>query len=301
MKYKDFSGCHIPLVTPFKDDLSIDEGGLRQLVNHFIEVEKADGLVPCGTTGESPTLDHQEHGRVIEIVIDETKGRVPIIPGTGSNSTAEAISMTRHAEDSGADASLQVCPYYNKPSQSGLIAHFEKIADSTSLPIILYNIPGRTGRKIEPETLIELSKIENIVGVKDAAGDIMDTMDVIRATKDAPSTFYVLSGEDALTFSLMGLGGRGGICAVANVIGKEYSDMIRLFLAGKIEEARAIHYKTLPVVKALFIESNPVPVKEALNMMGLPSGKLRLPLLPLKPENREVLRKALADLGKLSS
>jgi 4-hydroxy-tetrahydrodipicolinate synthase len=299
MKYKDFSGCHIPLVTPFKDDLSVDEEGLRQLVNHFIDVEKADGLVPCGTTGESPALDHEEHGRVIDIVIDETKGRVPVIAGTGSNSTKEAINMTRHAEEAGADASLQVCPYYNKPTQVGIIAHFEKIASSTSLPLIIYNIPGRTSRNIEPATLIELSKIDNIIGIKDACGDIMQTMDVMRVTKDGDSPFYVLSGEDALTFPLMGLGGQGGICAVGNVIGKEYSEMIHLFLAGEIEKAREIHYKTLPVVKALFIETNPAPVKEAMNMMGLPSGKLRLPLVPLKPENREVLRKTLVDLGRL--
>lgn len=299
MKYKDFSGCHIPLVTPFKDDLSIDEEGLRKLVNYFIDDEKVDGLVPCGTTGESPTLNHEEHGRVIDIVIDETKGRVPIIAGTGSNSTSEAINITRHAEEMGADASLQVCPYYNKPTQAGIIAHFEKIANSTSLPIIIYNIPGRTSRNIEPATLIELSKIDNIIGIKDACGDIMQTMDVIHATRDQSSPFYVLSGEDALTFPLMSLGGQGGICAVGNVVAREYTEMIRLFLKGEIEKAREIHFKTLPVVKALFIETNPVPVKEAMNMMGLPSGKLRLPLVPLKPENREILRKTLVDLGRL--
>lgn len=299
MKNIDFSGCHIPLVTPFKDDLSIDEEGIRRLVNHFIEVDKADGLVPCGTTGESPTLDHEEHGRVIEIVIDETRGRVPVIAGTGSNSTKEAIEMTRHAEEMGVNASLQVCPYYNKPTQPGIIAHFEKIASSTSLPLIIYNIPGRTSRNIEPATLIELSKIDNIIGIKDACGDVMQTMDVIRVTKDRSSPFYILSGEDALTFPLMCLGGQGGICAVGNVIGKEYTEMTHLFLGGEIDKAREIHYKTLPVVKALFIETNPVPAKEAMNMMGLPSGKLRLPLVPLKPENREILRKALVDLGKL--
>jgi 4-hydroxy-tetrahydrodipicolinate synthase len=299
MKRKDFRGCHVPLVTPFKDDYSIDEDGLRRLVNHLIEVEKVDGLVPCGTTGESPTLDHKEHGRVIEIVIEETRGRVPVIAGTGSNSTKEAIDMTRHAEDAGADASLQVCPYYNKPTQAGIIAHFEEIVKSTSLPIFIYNIPGRTGRNIEPNTVIELSKIDNIIGIKDACGDITQTMDIIRATRDRPSPFYVLSGEDALTFSLMCLGGHGVICAVGNVIGREYREMVHLLLEGKIEEAREIHYRTLPVVKALFIETNPVPVKEAMNMMGLPAGKLRLPLVPMKPENREILRKALMDLGKI--
>jgi 4-hydroxy-tetrahydrodipicolinate synthase len=287
------------LVTPFLGDGRIDEEGLRRLVNHLIEEEKVDGLVPCGTTGESPTLSHKEHGRVIEIVVEETRGRVPVIAGTGSNSTREAIEMTRHAEEVGADATLQVCPYYNKPTHQGLLAHFRAVAEATRLPIILYNIPGRTGRNIEPETIIELSHVDNIVGVKDACGDLTQTMRVIEATRHREKPFYVLSGEDALTFSLMCLGGHGVICAVGNVIGREYTEMVHLLLKGEVDQAREIHYRTLPLVRALFIETNPVPVKEAMNMMGLPAGPLRLPLTPLKPENRELLRRELQRVGRL--
>ncbi len=299
MAVRDFSGCHVPLVTPFKSDYSLDEEGLRRLINYLIEEEKVDGLVPCGTTGESPTLDHQEHHRVIEITVQETRGRVPVIAGTGSNCTQEAITMTQKAEEAGADATLQVAPYYNKPTMDGMLAHFEAVAKNTRLPVFIYNIPSRTGRNIDPQTLIKLSEIENIIGLKDACGDITQTMEVIRGTKGRGKTFYVLSGEDALTFPLMALGGDGAICAVGNVIGREVTTMCRLMKEGKIEEARALHYRTLPVVNALFIETNPVPVKEALNMMGLPAGPPRLPLVPMRPANREKLRQELVAIGRL--
>lgn len=295
----EFRGCFVPLVTPFLEDGRLDEPGLRRLVNYLVEVEGVDGLVPCGTTGESPTLSHEEHGRVIEIVVQEAKGRVPVIAGTGSNSTQEAIEMTKHAERVGANATLQVCPYYNKPTQEGLKAHFRAVAEATSLPVILYNIPGRTGRNMEPETILELSEVDNIVGLKDAAGDLNQTMRIIEGTRQRQKPFFVLSGEDALTYSMMALGGHGGICAVGNVIGREYREMVHLMLTGRYQEAREIHYRTLPVVRALFIETNPVPVKEAMNMMGLPAGPVRLPLTPMKPSNREVLKKALKDLGKV--
>src|SRR4030043_786884 len=299
MQPKTWAGCHVPLITPFKDDGALDEPGLRRLVNYFIEEEKCDGLVPCGTTGESPTLTNEEHDKVIEMVIKETRGRVPVMAGTGSNSTQEAIGRPQHAERAGAAASLQVCPYYNRPTQYGILAHFEAIAKSTKLPLFIYNIPSRTGRLIETKTMIELSKIDNIIGMKDACGDMMITMDIMRGTRGGSKKFYALCGEDPLTFSMMGLGGDGGIMAVVNVIGKEYYEMIHLMLAGKIDQAREIHYKTLPVVKTLFIESNPAPAKEAMNMMGVPAGKLRLPLVPLRPENRETLRKALMQIGRL--
>ncbi|MGQ9857826.1 MAG: 4-hydroxy-tetrahydrodipicolinate synthase [Thermodesulfobacteriota bacterium] len=295
----DLRGCHIPLVTPFKEDGSIDEPGLRKLVNHLIEVEGVDGLVPCGTTGESPTLSHEEHGRVVEIVVKEARGRVPVIAGTGSNSTKEAIDMTLHAEAAGADATLQVCPYYNKPTQEGLLAHFRAVAEATRLPVVLYNIPGRTGRNMEPDTVIKLSEIENIIGIKDACGDLTQTMRILEATRNRAKPFYVLSGEDALTFPMMALGGHGVICAVGNVIGREYREMVHLMLEGRVPEAREIHYRTLPVVRALFLETNPVPVKEALNMMGLPAGPLRLPLTPMNQANRELLRRALEGIGRL--
>ncbi len=299
MQPKTWAGCHIPLITPFRDDFSLDEPGLRKLVNYFIEEEKCDGLVPCGTTGESPTLTNEEHDKVIEIVVQEAKGRVPVMAGTGSNSTQEAIERTKHAEHVGAAASLQVCPYYNRPTQDGIIGHFEAIAKATKLPLFIYNIPSRTGRLIEAKTMIALSKIDNIIGMKDACGDMMVTMDIMKGTREGSKKFYVLCGEDALTFAMMALGGDGGIMAVANVIGKEYREMIHMMLAGRIDQAREIHYKTLPVVRALFIESNPAPAKEAMNLMGVPAGKLRLPLVPLRPENRETLRKALVQIGRL--
>ncbi len=299
MQPKTWAGCHVPLITPFKDDLTLDEVGLRRLVNYFIEEEKCDGLVPCGTTGESPTLSNAEHDRVIEIVIQEARGRVPVMAGTGSNSTEEAIERTKHAEHCGASASLQVCPYYNRPTQDGIVAHFEAIAKATRLPLFIYNIPSRTGRLIEAKTMVKLSEIDNIAGMKDACGDLMLTMEIMRATRQNAKKFYVLCGEDALTFAMMSLGGDGGIMAVANVIGREYYKMIHLMLEGRIDEAREIHYQTLPVVKALFIESNPAPAKEAMNMMGIPAGKLRLPLVSLRPESRETLRKALVSIGRL--
>jgi 4-hydroxy-tetrahydrodipicolinate synthase len=299
MVQHNWSGIHIPIVTPFKDDFSIDEDGLRRLVDFLIEEQKADSLVPCGTTGESPTLSHAEHHRVIEIVIEATAGRVPVIAGTGSNSTREAIEMTRHAEQAGATASLQVCPYYNKPEQAGLMAHFEAIAKSTSLPLILYNIPGRTGRLIEVKTLIQLAQIDNIVGVKDAAANINQTMALLATIRRIDKKFYVLCGEDALTFSSLCLGGDGAIAAVGHVIGKELHEMMQAFARGDYKAAQDIHFRTLDVVNALFIETNPVPVKTALAMMGQPAGKLRLPLTPMRPDTHEVLRQALQALGKI--
>jgi len=299
MQNISWAGCHVPIITPFNDDLSVDEAGLRRLVNYYIEEVGCDGLVPCGTTGESPTLNHHEHARVIEIVVDETKGRVPIMAGTGSNNTQEAIAMTRHAEAAGVQASLQVCPYYNRPTQDGLLRHFEAIAAATKLPLFIYNIPSRSARLIEAKTMVALSRIDNIIGMKDACGDLAVTMEIIRETRNGSRKFYVLCGEDALTFPMLALGGDGGILAVAHIIGKEYRAMIDLFHSGNIEAAREIHFRTLPVVKALFIETNPVPVKEAMAMMGLPAGKLRLPMAPLRPENREFLRSTLVRHGLL--
>jgi 4-hydroxy-tetrahydrodipicolinate synthase len=299
MTQHNWSGIHIPIVTPFRDDSSIDEAGLRRLVDYLIEVQKADSLVPCGTTGESPTLTHAEHNRVIEIVLEAVAGRVPVIAGTGSNSTQEAIEMTQHAEQAGATASLQVCPYYNKPEQEGLIAHFETIAKHTSLPLILYNIPGRTGRLIEAKTLVRLAQIDNIVGVKDAAANLNQTMALLAATRTMDKKFYVLCGEDALTFSSLCLGGDGAIAAVGHVIGAELHEMMQAFAHGDYKAAQDIHFRTLDVVNALFIETNPVPVKTALEMMGQPAGTLRLPLTPMRPQTREVLRQALQALGKI--
>ena len=293
------TGCWVPLITPFAEDCSIDEKSLRELVDYFID-QGCDGLVPSGTTGESPTLSHEEHSRVIAICIDQAKGRVPIMAGTGSNSTKEAVSLTKHAEEAGADATLQVAPYYNKPNQAGMAAHMSAVAQATSLPVIIYNIPGRTGKNIEPQTILDLGrKHENIVGVKDAACDMNQTMKILEGSRNWDKPFYHLTGEDALTFANLCLGGHGAISAVANVIPKEMKEICDLCAAGKYDQAREVHYRVLDLMRLLFIEPNPVPVKEALALMGLPAGPVRLPLVSMQPENVEKLRSALKALGKI--
>ncbi len=291
---KRFCGIHVPIVTPFKKDKSLDEEGVRELVGHMIG-EGLHGIVPCGTTGECPVLREDEFEKVVKISVDEANGKVPVIAGTGTNSTDASIARTKVADDLGADAFLVVTPYYNKPSQKGLVNHFKKVAACTGKPIILYNIPGRTAREISTASLIELSKVGNIAGVKDASGDLRHLMNVIRGTSD----FIVLSGEDALTFPLLCLGGNGAISAVANVIGKEYVEMYNLFMKGEIDKAREIHYKTLGLVNALFIETNPAPVKAALGMMGLPSGPVRGPLENLSGKGAEILKAEMKKLGKI--
>jgi 4-hydroxy-tetrahydrodipicolinate synthase len=297
IKQWDLKGCLIPVITPFTDQFEVDEAGLRKLIDYLIDEQSASAIIPCGTTGESPTLTHEEHIKVIKITVDAVDGRVPVIAGTGSNSTAEAIFMTKAAADLGVNGSLQVGPYYNKPNQEGMLRHFEEISKSTDLPMILYNIPGRTGKNIEPETIIKLAEIENIVGVKDASGDITQTMKIIKGT--LPYNFHVYAGEDALTFSLLCLGGHGAVAAVGHVIGNEVDQMVRLVAEGNIEMARNIHYKTIDVVNALFIEPNPVPVKKALSWMGLPAGPVRLPLIDMNEASETVLRKTLTALGKI--
>ena len=291
-------GCLIPLVTPFDSRGNLDEAALRNLVNYLIEEQAADAIIPCGTTGESPTLSHKEHMVVIEIVQEETAGRVPVIAGTGSNSTAEAIEMTVAAERLGVDGSLQVSPYYNRPSQQGIYEHYRAIAESTSLPLILYNIPFRTGRNIEVDTLLRLSEIENIVGVKEASGDILQVSSLIEEIRKTGRDFYVYSGEDPVTFLVLCLGGQGCIAAVGHVLGTEFSRMCRLVWEGKPEEAREIHFRVLPLVRALFCEPNPTAIKQALNWMGIPVGGLRLPLLEMTDKGKETLRAAMLELGK---
>lgn len=291
-------GCIIPVITPFKGSGEVDEAALRQVVDYLIDEQAADGIIPCGTTGESSTLDHHEHLRVIEVVLEQAAGRVPVIAGTGSNSTAEAVEMTVSAEKLGVDGVLQVSPYYNRPSQEGLYRHFRAVAEATSLPVILYNIPARTGRSIEPATVARLSEIDNIVGIKDASGTIQYASAVLKETGDAGRDFYVYSGEDALTFLILCLGGQGCIAAVGHVLGREYSQMCRLVWEGKLEEARRIHFRVLPLVDALFSEPNPTGFKQALAWMGQPSGALRLPMLPMSEKGREALRRAMVDLGK---
>ncbi|MBS3100883.1 4-hydroxy-tetrahydrodipicolinate synthase [Candidatus Woesearchaeota archaeon] len=288
-----FKGAMTAIVTPFTEKGSIDEEALRKLVEFQIK-NRIDGLVPCGTTGESPTLDYDEHEKVIEIVIDAAKGKVPVIAGTGSNSAKEAIEMTRHAADAGANASLQVCPYYNKPTQEGLYRHFSAIANAVDIPIVIYNIQGRTGVNIETSTLARLAKEHsNIVGVKEASGNVSQIMEVIN---DLPKGFDVLSGDDNLTLPLMALGGKGVISVASNIIPREMHDMCEFALKGNLEKARQIHYRLLPLFKGIFIETNPIPIKAALAMKGMIKEAYRLPMCEMKAENREKLRKILADL-----
>jgi len=291
-------GVILPLVTPFQEDLSIDWRGLDRLVDFFIDDVGCDGLVPCGTTGESPTLSHEEHRAVIRAVTRRAAGRVPVIAGTGSNSTQEAIDLTRAAAEAGVDASLQVCPYYNKPTQQGLYNHFKAVADAVDLPMILYNIPGRASRNIEPDTIIRLWKdVPQVVGLKDASGDLHQAMLVLRATER--DTFHVYSGEDIMTFSLLCHGAAGAIAAAAHVVGREVAAMCQAVWTGDLPEARRLHFQIMPVVDALFVEPNPIPVKQALEWMGLPAGPLRPPLERMSEPAQAILREAMQSGGWL--
>lgn len=286
-----FKGSIVAIVTPFKNG-KVDEPVLRKLV-HFHIKNGTSGIVPCGTTGESATLSFAEHDRVIEIVIDEADGKVPIIAGTGANSTEEAIHLTQHAEKAGADASLQVAPYYNRPTQKGLYEHFKAIAASVEIPLILYNIPSRTGVNIEPETLAKLAHdCTNIVGVKEASGSL-EQMSRVRLL--CGKKFALLSGDDALTLPLLSIGGVGIISVVANIVPKNVAILVSEFEKGNIKKAQEMHYKLLPLIKAMFIETNPIPVKTAMEMLGLCTAELRLPMSSMLDENKEKLRKALRE------
>ncbi|MBN1459052.1 MAG: 4-hydroxy-tetrahydrodipicolinate synthase [Armatimonadetes bacterium] len=281
-----------PNVTPFSDNV-IDEAALRRVLDYFIE-RGIDGFVPCGTTGESATMTHEEHRQVVELTIKHVDGRVPVIAGAGSNSTAESVELVRHAESVGADGVLVICPYYNKPTQAGLLEHFTTVASSTSLPVVMYNIPSRTGVNLEAETTARLSQAPNIVGVKEASGDLGQVGDIIRL---AAPDFVVLSGDGALTFSICCLGGTGGILADAHILPEVWQRMVHLIKEGNLPEAREIHYRLLPMTDALFCETNPSPVKAALEMMGICSSQTRLPLLPASDACRTRLREELGKLG----
>ncbi|MDY6910598.1 MAG: 4-hydroxy-tetrahydrodipicolinate synthase [Thermodesulfobacteriota bacterium] len=288
-----FTGAFVAIVTPFKDG-RVDETALRDLVEFQI-ANGSHGIVPCGTTGESATLAFEEHERVVEVVLEQVNGRVPVVAGTGSNNTAEAIRLTKHAKECGANGALMISPYYNKPTQEGLYRHFKAVAESVDIPIIVYNIPGRTAVNIEPETLARLAEIPNIVGVKEATGSMKQITDIIRLCGD---DFTVLSGEDYITFPLLAVGGKGVISVVSNVAPKDMADLCTLYLEGKVREARDLYYRILPLCHALFYETNPAPVKAALKMMGkIASDEVRLPLVPMQPANRERLKKVIEDYG----
>ena len=289
-----FAGSMVALVTPFRDG-KVDWQSLEALLDFHI-TNGTNGIVPCGTTGESATLTPQEHDEVIKAVVKGVNKRVPVIAGTGSNSTDEGIRLTRAAEKSGADGALMISPYYNRPTQEGIYQHYKKVADSVGIPVIVYNIPGRTGSKIEPETLARLSEIKNVAGVKEATGSVDQAIDVIRLCGDR---LAVYSGEDSLTFSLMALGGKGVISTVANIVPKEMSQLTEACLEGNWEKGRDLQLKLIPLIRAVFLETNPIPIKTALALMGRCTSDLRLPLTPMSESALKKLQQAITDFGLL--
>ncbi|HPD57386.1 MAG TPA: 4-hydroxy-tetrahydrodipicolinate synthase [Smithellaceae bacterium] len=287
-----FRGAIVAIVTPFKNG-KVDEEALRELIEFQI-ANGTDGIVPCGTTGESSTLSHEEHDRVIEITIDAVKKRVPVIAGTGSNSTDEALRLTQHAYKAGADGALIVCPYYNRPTQEGLYQHFKKIAENVPIPIVPYNIPSRTGVNLLPPMVAKLAKIKNIVGIKEASGSLKQMGDIIES---CPADFAVLSGDDNFTLPLLAIGGAGVISVASNVVPADMAGLVDAFAAGDIKKSKSLHYKMSALMEALFIEVNPIPVKAALAMMGKIKEEYRLPLCKMADANREKLKKVLTDYG----
>jgi 4-hydroxy-tetrahydrodipicolinate synthase len=286
-----FHGALTAIITPFRDG-AVDEAALRELVEWQIQ-SGIDGLVPCGSTGESATLSHTEHERVIKITIEQTRKRVPVVAGTGSNSTAEAIRLTASAREMGADGALLISPYYNKPTQDGIYKHYKMVAASVDLPIFAYNIPGRTGSNVAPETFARLAEIKNIIGVKEASGSTEQTSDILRLTN---GKFTVLSGDDALTVPLMAVGAKGVIATIGNAMPREMHELAAAGLAGDFERARQLHYKMLPLMRTLFIETNPICIKQALAFMGKCCNELRMPLVPMTAPAAEKLKAAMKEL-----
>ena len=291
-----FTGCGTALVTPFRRDLSLDEAALRKLVRRQIEAG-INFLVPCGTTGENPTLTRAEHLRVVEITLEEAKGKVPVLAGAGGYNTQEVIELAREVEGLGANGILSVTPYYNKPTQEGLYQHFKAIAEAVHIPIVVYSVQGRTGVNVEPATLARLAQIPNIVGVKEASGNIAQMASIIQ---QVPESFAVLSGDDAVTLPLIALGGRGIISVVSNEIPAQMTELAQLCLSGDFAGARKLQRKYLPLMEVNFIESNPIPVKAAMALMGLLEPVYRLPMCPPKPENLARIEKVLESAGLLA-
>ena len=290
-----FEGSIVAIVTPFKNG-KFDEKAFKNLIEWHIS-EGTNAIVPCGTTGESATLDYEEHYRVIEVTIKTVKGRIPVIAGTGANSTDETIMITKKAKQLGADAALLVTPYYNKPTQEGLFQHYKKVAGAVNIPQILYNVPGRTAVNMLPATVARLAEIKNIVGIKEATGDMKQVSEVLRL---CGNRMTVLSGDDFTTLTLMALGGKGVISVSANVAPKDVSNMCRAWKAGNIEEARRLHFKLEPLNQVMFIETNPIPAKTALSMMGKIREEFKLPLCQMSDTNKDKLRKTLINQGLLA-
>ncbi len=289
-----FEGTYTAIVTPFSSG-TVDLEALRALVREQVEAG-IDGLVPCGSTGESATLDHDEHQQVIAAVVEEAAGRVRVIAGTGSNSTAEAARLTAFAKRAGADGALLISPYYNKPTQEGHVQHYCEIAGACDLPLIVYNIPGRTGVNMSPETIARIAEIPTVVGIKEASGSLDQ---ISRILQLCGSDFTVLSGDDTLTLPMMALGGKGVISVTSNVVPARFCQMVRAAAGGDFASARSIHFELLPLMQALFLETNPIPVKTALALLGKVGEELRMPLTPMTPANRERLERQLSASGLL--
>jgi 4-hydroxy-tetrahydrodipicolinate synthase len=287
-----FKGSIVAIITPFKDN-KVDEECYRELIEIQIEAGTS-AIVPCGTTGESATLTMQEHGRVIDIAVEAVNKRVPVIAGTGGNSTREAIELTEHAKKAGADATLQVTPYYNKPTQEGLYQHFKAIAEAAPLPQVLYNVPGRTSVNMLPETVARLAELPEVVAIKEASGDLVQMAEIVRLVGDKVT---LLSGDDNVILPVLGIGGKGVISVVANIVPRDTADVIEAWEDGNFDKAKELFYRLFPLCQAMFYETNPIPVKTSLALMGKISEEMRLPLAPMSPANRERLQKALKDYG----
>lgn len=287
-----FAGCSTALITPFKNDSTIDEEAFRRLID-FQEESGVDVIVPCGSTGESATLSADEHVRVIEIAVDQAK-RAKVLAGAGSNSTSEAILFSKHAEDLGADGILSISPYYNKPTQEGIYLHYKSIAEAIDIPVVVYNVPGRTGSNITAETMLRMAEIPGIKAVKEASGNVTQVQKIIAGR---PKGFEVISGDDALTYPIMAMGGDGVISVSGNCCPAQMSDMVHLMQKGKFPEALEICGELLPLFGALFVESNPIPIKYAMKRLGFGNGRPRLPLTPLSEKGKKVLLPVLEELG----
>jgi len=288
-----FQGSFVAMVTPFRNG-KVDEAKLRELVEFHVS-NGTDGLIPCGTTGESPTLSHDEHHRVVELVIEAARGRIRVVAGTGSYSTADAIEMTKHAELAGAAGALVVNPYYNKPTQEGLYRHFRAVAESVAIPILLYNIQSRTATNVETDTMARLARdVKNIAGVKEASGSLDQMSQVIAA---CGPDFSVLSGDDNITLPLLAIGGSGVVSVIANIVPRETGDLVHAALDGDWKRARDLHYRLFPLARAAFLETNPIPIKEAMAMAGMLEPEFRLPMCRMSDANRDKLRAILKPYG----
>jgi len=288
-----FQGSFVAMVTPFRNG-KVDEAKLRELVEFHV-TNGTDGLIPCGTTGESPTLSHDEHHRVVELVIEAARGRIRVVAGTGSYSTSDAIEMTKHAERAGAAGALVVNPYYNKPTQEGLYRHFRAVAESVAIPILVYNIQGRTAINVETDTMARLARdVKNVVGVKEASGSLDQMSQVIAA---CGPDFSVLSGDDNITLPLLAIGGSGVVSVIANIVPRETADLVHAALEGDWKRARDLHFRLFPLARAAFLETNPIPIKEAMAMAGMLEPEFRLPMCRMSDANREKLRAILKPYG----